>query len=212
VPSARHSSESWNPVPLQIFKSLDSSFRWNDVVFRFPARTAKNFPGQQCAKAGMTAMSYENNTKRSPDLLQSCSHRRANPKLAPMSASFCLHRFTTSRLLRVVAMFAWLLMAISLPAVSAHTMAGEGNNAAAMASMMADHDMHADATDGHHADQCCGNTTHATCHCDAMCGAALLPGVPALHGPARLAALPIPLRGMAAPTLQFTPPLRPPAV
>ncbi|WP_333676262.1 hypothetical protein [Dyella sp.] len=27
VPSARHSSESWNPVPLQIFKSLDSSFR-----------------------------------------------------------------------------------------------------------------------------------------------------------------------------------------
>ena len=28
----RHSSESWNPVPLQIFKSLDSSFRWNDEL------------------------------------------------------------------------------------------------------------------------------------------------------------------------------------
>jgi hypothetical protein len=33
--TARHSSESWNPVPLQIFKSLDSSFRWNDVVLAF---------------------------------------------------------------------------------------------------------------------------------------------------------------------------------
>jgi len=79
--------------------------------------------------------------------------------------------------------------------------------------MMMDHAMHADvtATDGHHADHCCGDATHVTCHCDAMCGAALLPGVPALHGPVRLAALQIPLRGVAAPSLQLTPPLRPPA-
>jgi hypothetical protein len=41
VPSARHSSESWNPVPLQIFKSLDSSFRWNDVVLAFPQERRK---------------------------------------------------------------------------------------------------------------------------------------------------------------------------
>lgn len=130
-----------------------------------------------------------------------------------MSPSFSLRRFARSRLLRVTAMLAWLLMAISLPAVSAHAMHGEGNNAAGMASMMMDHAMHADvtATDGHHADHCCGDATHVTCHCDAMCGAALLPGVPALHGPVRLAALQIPLRGVAAPSLQLTPPLRPPA-
>jgi hypothetical protein len=44
VPSARHSSESWNPVPLQIFKSLDSSFRWNDVVLAFPQERRKISP------------------------------------------------------------------------------------------------------------------------------------------------------------------------
>jgi hypothetical protein len=44
VPSTRHSSESWNPVPLQIFKSLDSSFRWNDVVLAFPQERRKISP------------------------------------------------------------------------------------------------------------------------------------------------------------------------
>jgi hypothetical protein len=44
VPSARHSSESWNPVPLQIFKPLDSSFRWNDVVLAFPQEQRKISP------------------------------------------------------------------------------------------------------------------------------------------------------------------------
>jgi hypothetical protein len=44
VPSDRHSSESWNPVPLQIFKSLDSSFRWNDVVLAFLQERGKISP------------------------------------------------------------------------------------------------------------------------------------------------------------------------
>jgi hypothetical protein len=42
--STRHSSESWNPVPLRIFKSLDSSFHWNDVVLAFPQERRKISP------------------------------------------------------------------------------------------------------------------------------------------------------------------------
>jgi hypothetical protein len=35
-------SESWNPVPLEICKSLDSSFRWNDGQ-EFPAIESLKF-------------------------------------------------------------------------------------------------------------------------------------------------------------------------
>ena len=130
-----------------------------------------------------------------------------------MSPSFSLRRFTTSRLLRVLALLAWLLMTVSMPTVSIGAMAGEGHGTAGMASMMMDHAVQADtmAAAGHHADHCCGDTSHPACHCDAMCAALLLPSVQALHGPLRLAGIPVAMRSVDAPTPDFIPPLRPPA-
>ncbi|RUL71866.1 hypothetical protein [Dyella choica] len=131
-----------------------------------------------------------------------------------MSPSFSLRRFTTSRLLRVMALLAWSLMTVSMPAVSAGVMAGSDHHVASMASMMMDHATHADATtaDGLHNDHCCGDTTHAACHCEAMCAAALLPSVAALYGPTRLAVIRASMRSADAPTPDLIPPLRPPAV
>ncbi|WP_284321776.1 hypothetical protein [Dyella acidisoli] len=131
-----------------------------------------------------------------------------------MSPLFSLHRFAASRFLRVTALLAWLLMTVSLPAASTAAMGGEVHAAAGMTSMMMGHDMHVDAmvTDGHHVDHCCGDTAHPACHCDAMCGSVLLPSVPALFGPVRLADIHVPTRDVDAPTPDLIPPLRPPAV
>lgn len=130
-----------------------------------------------------------------------------------MPSSLPLRRFALSRLPRVAALLAWLLMVISLPLASFNVMAGENHLAAGMAAMTTDHAMHAGATtmSGQHVDHCCGDATHPTCQCAAMCAAALLPSVPALHGPMQLAAIYFSVRGAAAPTPHLIPPLRPPA-
>ncbi|WP_188794795.1 hypothetical protein [Dyella nitratireducens] len=131
-----------------------------------------------------------------------------------MTSLFSLRRFATSRLLRVTALLAWLLMAISLPAVSTHAMHGESHSAAGMASMMMDHATHADAmpANGDHTSHCCGGSTHPSCHCETMCSTVMLPSVPALYGPVRLAATHLSMPSLDTPTPNLIPPLRPPAV
>jgi hypothetical protein len=128
-----------------------------------------------------------------------------------MPPSSSLHRIARSRLLRATALLAWLLMAIAMPAAAAGVPFEQG--APGMASMTMVHAMHAGASTahGHHADHCCGDTLHPSCYCAALCAAALLPVVPALHGPVRLASLHSPMRGRDAPTPAPIPPLRPPA-
>jgi hypothetical protein len=49
------SSESWDPVPLTLCKSLDPSFRWDDEHLAIPVTRAEIFSGQQWAKAGIHA-------------------------------------------------------------------------------------------------------------------------------------------------------------
>jgi hypothetical protein len=129
-----------------------------------------------------------------------------------MSSSLSLRRFASSRLLRVTALLAWLLMTLSLQAASFEAIPGQDRVAYDVAAMTMDHAMHADAmtAHGHHADHCCGDTAHPACHCAAMCGAVMLPAVPAWHGPMQLAAVQVPVRGLAAPTPNLIPPLRPP--
>jgi len=129
-----------------------------------------------------------------------------------MSPSLSLRRFASSRLLRVTTLLAWLLMTLSLPAASFDAMPGQDRVAHGMAAMAMDHTMHADtmAMGGNHADHCCGNATQPACHCAAMCGAVLLPAVPLWHGPMQLTAVQVPVRGIAAPTPNPIPPLRPP--
>jgi hypothetical protein len=61
-------------------------------------------------------------------------------------------------------------------------------------------------------DDCCGKTSHGTCHCDAMCGGGCLPSVPFVadafaQAVIRYAALPI----REAPVRDPVPPLRPPS-
>jgi len=131
-----------------------------------------------------------------------------------MSSSLSLRRFATSRLLCVTALLAWLLMTISLPAASFDAMTGQDPVVLGMAAMTMDHAMHADTMTmgGNHVGHCCGDATHPACHCAAMCGAVLLPAVPAWHGPMQLAAVHLSIRGVAAPTPNPIPPLRPPVV
>ena len=101
-------------------------------------------------------------------------------------------------------------MMVSLPVTGAKA-SGTSHNHAATASMTMDH-VHANAMAGHHAyDDCCGSAAHPACHCEAMCGSALLPSVPIVFGPARLAEAHVSLRGIDAPTPDLIPPLRPPA-
>jgi len=40
----RHPSESWDPVPLTLCKSLDPSFRWDDEPFSHFCKTCRHFP------------------------------------------------------------------------------------------------------------------------------------------------------------------------
>ncbi|MFK2889638.1 hypothetical protein [Dyella flagellata] len=130
-----------------------------------------------------------------------------------MSPSFSPRRVASSRFVRVMALLAWLLMTVSVPAVSAGVMADQHQHSMGMASMTMEHAMHAGSTaaGGQHADHCCGETTHPACHCEAMCGAALLPCVEALHGPAQLAVMRALMPSLDAPTPDLIPPLRPPA-
>jgi hypothetical protein len=126
-----------------------------------------------------------------------------------MRSPFSLSRLAASRLLRVMALLGWLLMIVSLPVAGA--MANDAsNNHAGPASMTMDH-AHAISMTGHHADDCCGGTAHPACHCEAMCGSVLLPSVPVLIGPARLAETRVSMRSIDAPTPDLIPPLRPPA-
>jgi hypothetical protein len=130
-----------------------------------------------------------------------------------MSSSLSTQTFFASRCVRVMALFAWLLLTVSLPATSmggADDMS-QGSRSAEMASMTHEGMNHVASTSLHHAGDCCGTPSHTACHCDAMCGSVLLPGVPALSGSAMLADTYAPLRGINAPTLDPTPPLRPPA-
>jgi hypothetical protein len=126
-----------------------------------------------------------------------------------MYPSFSLHRLATSRLLRVMAVLVWLLTTVSVLAAPPSAMANivQGNGVAS--AMPMEHAMHAG---DHHAGHCCGGTAHPACHCEAMCGTAMLPPVPILHGPVRLAAMRLPMRSIDAPTPVPTPPLRPPAI
>lgn len=125
----------------------------------------------------------------------------------------------SSRVLRALALLAWLLMAVSLPAASA--MAGEAQAmppAHDLAHMMMDHAAPSQAIAmtsqhaGQHADHCCGTSSHSACHCEALCGSVMLPAVPALLGQLRLSDAHVSMRSVDAPTPQLIPPLRPPAV
>lgn len=135
--------------------------------------------------------------------------------LPTMHSSFSMRKFQTSRIMRVMAVFAWLmLVAVSLPAAA--TGSGmdmsQGDMPATM-HMTMDHGMqHAAHTEGHRAADCCGDATHPACHCDAMCGNVLFPAIPALVGTHVLMDHYVSFSGIDAPTLDPIPPLRPPAV
>lgn len=119
-----------------------------------------------------------------------------------MSLPLTLRRVADSRLLRVIALLGWLLMTVFLPA--ANVMAGEtpaSHAAAGSPAMMA----------AQHADHCCGGTAHPQCHCETLCGSVMLPSVPPLFGPMRLADVHVSMRGIDAPAPESVPPLRPPA-
>ncbi|QRN55435.1 hypothetical protein ISN74_08985 [Dyella caseinilytica] len=124
-----------------------------------------------------------------------------------------MRRLRSSRFLRVMALFAWvMLVAVSMPATAASTDGSAAYHAmpAAMGSMMGHSMQHAAAAGGHH-DGCCGNPSHPACQCDAMCGSALPPALPAMSGAGIPAARYAMLRGIDAPTVDPIPPLRPPA-
>ncbi len=112
-----------------------------------------------------------------------------------------------------MAMFAWLLLVVSLPATSMGSTVGAMHRDTSTDTVSMAHDMHPTMVTGdHRAADCCGNPSHPTCHCEAMCGNALLPTVPTAYGPALLADRYESLPGANAPTLDPIPPLRPPAV
>jgi hypothetical protein len=117
-----------------------------------------------------------------------------------------MRTFSASRSARALALFAWLLLALFQPAASlADTAALSHHGMPAQMASMAGHGMHHDG-------DCCGKSIQSACHCDAMCGSALLPATPASHGLTLLAVIYESLPGDDAPTLDPTPPLRPPAV
>lgn len=113
-----------------------------------------------------------------------------------------------------MALFAWLLLVLTLPVTSMGNTTGTVHSGTSTHTVsMPGHDMHSAMTTGdRHAGDCCGNPSHPGCHCEAMCGNALLPTVPTSYGPALLADRYESLRGADAPTLDPIPPLRPPAV
>jgi hypothetical protein len=125
-----------------------------------------------------------------------------------MSYALSLRRTTASRTLRLMALLAWLLMVVSMPAASAGSMPGMVHG---VTSTTMGHAAHAMTMHGHHADHCCGGASHPSCQCEAMCGSVLLPAVPTLYGTAMLAGIQASMRSVDAPTPDRTPPLRPPA-
>lgn len=135
--------------------------------------------------------------------------------LPTMHSSFSMRRFQASRFMRVMAVFAWLmLVVVSLPvaAMGAGMDMSQGDMPATMPMTM-DHGMPYTAhAGGHQAADCCGNATHPACHCDAMCGNVLFPAMPALAGTHVPAGHHVSFSGIDAPTLDPIPPLRPPAV
>lgn len=124
-----------------------------------------------------------------------------------------MQTFFASRCVRAMALLAWLLLTVSLPATSMDTTDGmsQGAQSVGMAAMMHDGMSHSAAINGYHADDCCGSPSHPACHCGAMCGSVLLPALSALSGPVMLADAYASLRSIDAPTLHSIPPLRPPA-
>jgi hypothetical protein len=125
-----------------------------------------------------------------------------------MRPSFSLHHLAASRLLRVMALLGWLLMTVSLPIAGGPNGSALNQRAEVSSMTMHTHDV---AIAGQHAEHCCGTAAHPSCHCEAMCGSVLLPSVPVLFGPARLAAAHLSMRGVDAPAPDLIPPLRPPA-
>jgi hypothetical protein len=132
-----------------------------------------------------------------------------------MHPSFSMRTLQASRFMRVMAVFAWLmLVAVSLPAAAARTgMDMSHGDMPATMNMGMHHSMpHATSVGGNREADCCGNPSHLACHCDAMCGNVLFPAVPALSGAHMPAGHYVSFSGIDAPTLDPIPPLRPPAV
>lgn len=130
-----------------------------------------------------------------------------------MPAVLSMRHLRCSRLLRVMALFAWMmLVAVSVPAAAIGTATSTMHHAmpATMGSMMW-HGMQHTAKAGDHHDGCCGNASQPACQCDAMCGSMLLPALTALPGAGIHVARYAMLRGIDAPTITPIPPLRPPA-
>jgi hypothetical protein len=120
-----------------------------------------------------------------------------------------MRRYRASRLTRVLALFAWLMLVMtSLPVAAMGATDGPMYDATPPAmSSMTGHGLH-------HATQagdCCGHPAHSTCHCGAMCGNVLLPAMPDLLGCNAPDAGYAMFHDVDAPTLDTAPPLRPPA-
>jgi hypothetical protein len=119
-----------------------------------------------------------------------------------------MHSFRASRFMRVMALFAWLmLMVTSSPVVAMGSGMASGDMPVNMAAMMG----HTAPASSHHGQDCCGGPTHADCHCDAMCGGMLVPALPILSGSPAPAERYAVLYGIDAPMPDPNPPLRPPA-
>jgi hypothetical protein len=130
-----------------------------------------------------------------------------------------LHRFARSPSLRLLGLFAWLMLVLT--ALHASPSPPARAAAPAMAGMLhgmpehAAHAGHAVAAAGQlagHAQpaDCCDGTAMLHCNCAAMCGI-VLPAMAAMILPSTpLATIYRPLPTPAAPTLSLTPPLRPP--
>jgi hypothetical protein len=132
-----------------------------------------------------------------------------------MFLSLAMRSFRSPRFVRVMALFAWLmLVAVPLPTSAMGSIASmsHGGMPASMVSMMEHGKPQTQSSMRHHAQDCCGDPAHAGCHCDAMCGSVLLPALPVLSGTHRLAGRYATLYGIDAPALDPIPPLRPPAV
>ncbi|RDS86254.1 hypothetical protein [Dyella psychrodurans] len=132
-----------------------------------------------------------------------------------MSSQPSTHKRYAARSVRVLAWFAWLLMVLPAYATSAgNALDVNHTSPAAGEAFMAGHHVSGQAVaHGHDDDGCCGKSSHGVCHCDEMCGAALLPSVPfaaRTSSPAgtHYASLP----RSEAPTRDPIPPLRPPSV
>lgn len=140
---------------------------------------------------------------------------RTRLSLPTMHSPFSMHTFQASRFMRVMAVFAWLmLVAVSLPvaAMGSGMDMSHGDMPTTMHMAMDQGVQHATLSGDHHAADCCGNATHPACQCDAMCGNVLFPAVPALSGANMPEGYYLSFSSVDAPTLDPIPPLRPPAV